>query len=42
MNTPLTRELYAGENFHEVSVSRTINSNAKKRGKVGELIITNY
>lgn len=41
-DTPLTRELYAGANFHEVSVSRTINSNAKKRGKVGELIITNY
>lgn len=41
-DTPLTRELYAGANIHEVSASRTINSNAKKRGKVGELIITNY
>ena len=41
-DTPLTRELYVGANIHEVSASRTINSNAKKRGKVGELIITNY
>lgn len=41
-DTPLTRELYAGANIHEVTASRTINSNAKKRGKVGELIITNY
>lgn len=42
MNTPLTRELYAGENFHEVSALRNINPYEKTRGKVGELIITNY
>ncbi|MGA3393866.1 DNA adenine methylase [Lactiplantibacillus pentosus] len=41
-DTPLTRELYAEANIHEVSASRAINSNAKKRGKIGELIITNY
>lgn len=41
-DTPLTRELYSGANIHEVSASRSINSNTEKRGKVGELVITNY
>lgn len=41
-DTPLTRELYANANIHEVSVLRNISSNAKTRGKIGELIITNY
>ncbi|MGQ5708926.1 DNA adenine methylase [Lactobacillus sp. PSON] len=41
-DTPTTRELYASANLHEVQASRAINSVASKRGKVGELIITNY
>lgn len=43
-DTPLTRELYQSERFniHEVSAKRMINSNAKKRGAINELIITNY
>ena len=41
-DTPLTRELYEGANFHVVKAKRAINSNAKKRGQVNELIITNY
>lgn len=41
-DTPLTRELYQGANIHEVQASRNINSNSAKRGKIGELIITNY
>lgn len=41
-DTPLTRQLYAGANFHEVSALRNINPYEKTRGKVGELIITNY
>lgn len=41
-DTPLTRELYQEANIHEVLASRNINSNSTKRGKIGELIITNY
>lgn len=43
-DTQLTRELYKSPcfNIYEVSAKRMINSNAKKRGKVNELIITNY
>ncbi|WEV51603.1 DNA adenine methylase [Lactobacillus sp. ESL0731] len=41
-DTPKTREMYAKANIHEVQANRAINSNAKKRGKIGELIITNY
>jgi DNA adenine methylase len=40
-DTPTTRALYAGNHFtlHEVQARRAVNSNASKRGKVGELII---
>ncbi|MGY5271400.1 DNA adenine methylase [Lactiplantibacillus plantarum] len=40
----LTRELYADPIFHlhEIQAMRYINSKANGRGKVGELIITNY
>lgn len=41
-DTPLIRELYAGANFYEVSALRNINPYEKTRGRVGELIITNY
>ena len=41
-DTPITREIYKNANIHEVQATRAINSVAKKRGKVGELIITNY
>ena len=41
-NTTLVRELYSDYNFHIIEAKRNINSNGKKRGKVEEVIITNY
>ena len=41
-NTILIKELYKDYNFHIIEAKRSINSNGKKRGKVEELIITNY
>ena len=41
-NTTLVNELYKGYNFHIIEAKRNINSNGKKRGKVEEVIITNY
>jgi len=41
-NTSLVRELYDGYNIHVIEAKRNINSNGKKRGKVEEVIITNY
>jgi len=43
-DTDLVRTLYDSPNFtfSEVQANRAINSNAKKRGKVTELIVTNY
>ncbi len=40
----LIHELYDDESFvpHPVKAKRAINSNAKKRGKLTELIVTNY
>jgi DNA adenine methylase len=35
-------ELYEGFNTHHVYANRMINSNAKKRGQISELVITNY
>lgn len=34
--------LYKGFNLHRVSASRMINSKAQRRGKIDELVITNY
>jgi DNA adenine methylase len=34
--------IYRGYHIHKVSASRMINSNAKKRGAISELVITNY
>lgn len=43
-DVPLIKDLYADPVFkvHHVKASRSINSNASKRGKVGEVIITTY
>lgn len=41
-DTPITRELYKDGNIHSVQVSIAINSKASKRGKVGEVVVTNY
>ena len=41
-NTSLIKELYKDFNIHIIEAKRSINSNGKKRGKVEEVIITNY
>ena len=41
-NTTLIQELYKDFNIHVIEAKRSINSNGKKRGKVEEVIITNY
>ncbi len=41
-NTFLVRELYKDFNIHVIEAKRNINANGKKRGKVEEVIITNY
>jgi len=41
-NTSLVQELYKDYNIHIIEAKRNINSNGKKRGKVEEVIITNY
>ena len=41
-NTTLVNELYKDYNIHVIEAKRNINSNGKKRGKVEEVIITNY
>lgn len=41
-NTNLIKELYKDYNIHHIEAKRNINSNGKKRGKVEEVIITNY
>ena len=41
-NTTLINELYKGYNIHVIEAKRNINSNGNKRGKVEEVIITNY
>ena len=41
-NTKLINELYKGFNIHVIEAKRNINANGKKRGKVEEVIITNY
>ena len=41
-NTPLINELYSEFNIRVIEAKRNINSNGKKRGKVEEVIITNY
>lgn len=41
-NTSLIKELYKDYNIHVIEAKRNINANGKKRGKVEEVIITNY
>lgn len=41
-NTHLVNELYKGYNIHVIEAKRNINANAKGRGNVEEVIITNY
>ena len=41
-NTKLIRELYKDFNIHVIKAKRNINANGRKRGKVEEVIITNY
>lgn len=41
-NTTLINELYKDFHIHVIEAKRNINANGKKRGKVEEVIITNY
>jgi len=41
-NTSLVNDLYKDYNLHLIEAKRNINSKGEKRGKVEELIITNY
>ena len=41
-NTILVNELYKDYNIYVIEAKRNINANGKKRGKVEEVIITNY
>lgn len=41
-HTTLVKELYDGYNIHVIEAKRNINANGSKRGKVEEVIITNY
>lgn len=41
-NTTLINELYKNYHIHIIEAKRNINANGKKRGKVDEVIITNY
>ena len=41
-NTTLIKELYKDFNIHIIEAKRNINANGKKRGKVEEVIITNF
>lgn len=36
------RELYSDFNIHTIFAARSINSNAKKRGKITEVLVTSY
>ncbi|MBW4446973.1 MAG: DNA adenine methylase [Spirirestis rafaelensis WJT71-NPBG6] len=36
------RNLYSGFNIYTISAARAINSNAKKRGKINEILVTSY
>lgn len=41
-DTVETRELYRGFAIHAVSAPRSINSDSKKRGNVGEIVVTTW
>ena len=42
INDNFFENIYKGFNINEVSAKRIINSNAKGRGEISELLITNY
>jgi DNA adenine methylase len=39
---PFIKEIYAGFNIHKIWAGRSINSHTDKRGKISEVLITNY
>jgi DNA adenine methylase len=39
---PFIRDLYKDFNIHQITASRAINSNAKKRGIIAEVLVTSY
>lgn len=39
---PLIRELYQGFKIHTIYAGRSINSNAQRRGKITEVLVTSY
>jgi DNA adenine methylase len=39
---PFIRDLYSDFNIHTISAARSINSNAQKRGKITEVLVTSY
>jgi len=41
-NTPFINELYKAFKIHKISAARNINSIGTKRGKVTEIVVTNY
>ena len=41
-DTSFIRNLYKNFNIHTILARRAINSNAKKRGKINELLVTSY
>lgn len=41
-DTSLVNELYENYNIKKVFASRTINANAKGRGKITEVLVRNY
>lgn len=41
-DTDFIKELYNEYNIHFVKATRMINSNAKDRGKINEIVVTNY
>ncbi|MBW4648184.1 MAG: DNA adenine methylase [Kastovskya adunca ATA6-11-RM4] len=41
-DVPFIRELYSDFSIHTISASRSINSNASKRGRITEVLVTSY
>ncbi|MGF0070654.1 DNA adenine methylase [Streptococcus orisratti] len=41
-SSPLVEELYKGFNIHKVEATRTNGAKASSRGKISEIIVTNY
>lgn len=41
-DTPMVRELYAGHRIDVVYAARSVNSNATRRGKIGEVVVRSW